>query len=69
MKKKYISPILETFDINYETPIGFNPNSGKTDVSSGVTGEEYTDKPGVEKEPGDGSDLAKHGWFNWDDDL
>lgn len=65
MKKYYIAPDIFFEQIETNGIMDIN-TSGGTDVTTGVTGETYTDKPNVNEGEGTGEDLAKGTTF-WDD--
>ncbi len=68
MKKQYVFPTVSFEEIETNGIMDIN-TSGGTNVTTGVTGESYGDKPDVTEEEGDGSDLAKKGSFIWDDEF
>lgn len=56
MKKAYISPKVKTIALQLENAAMFSPESGKTQVTDGVSGGGYGDKPEINEE-GTGEDV------------
>lgn len=56
-KKAYISPDVTIFALKLENIANLIPGSSDTEVTDGVTGGDYEDKPGVSEEDGGGDDV------------